>query len=170
MFNLGSYVKETVKGFFESLAWEALISILEYTALFFAYVNVILKRAGLRGRNELLTAASLSSSAKYARSLVSLENTVEDDFFGDCGFSAAEQQREAYASLAAQILLQNAKNRSSFGHSFHVLSPSQLPVLFALAVGSLVFFLLLGLRADYHGMFSFAHCIVLAAFAAIISG
>lgn len=167
-----SYIKNSMKSYFESLLWGYKSSIRNARSLVPAYRAVILKRSELLDVNKFrfaLLGATFIKNFRYSRSLDALKwaNGGLTDPYGPQS-QDSEKTRSAYIDTAAQVLLLNNKNAASFGHSFHVLSPSQLPVLFALTVGFLVFFLLMALRSNYHGIMAIAHCVILSAFVSVI--
>lgn len=159
---LGRLFRKHIKHPFESFDWNFDERFFDLLVLCIAYVRVVFQRSKLRFGAEFFAASTSNLSSvrdyRYNRSLDALSWARISQYDGGYNlrqYISGEEQKNTYLDTAAQVLLLNAANSSTFGHSFHVLSPSPLPVTFSLSLGSLVTTILLALRGTLHDSWYF---------------
>lgn len=154
---LGRLFRKYIKHPFESFNWNFDERLFDLLVLCIAYTRVVFQRSKLHFGAELFAASASNLSSvrdyRYNRSLDALswaKYTHHDNGYTLREFISNKDQSNTYLDVAAQVLLLNSANSSSFGHSFHVLSPSPLPITFSISLGSLVTTILLALRGTFH--------------------
>lgn len=159
---LGRLFRKHIKHPFESFNWNFDERFFDLLVLCIAYVRVVFQRSKLHFGAELFAASTTNLSSvrnyRYHKSLDALswaKNSHYDNGYTHRDFISDKDLNKTYLDVAAQVLLLNSANSSTFGHSFHVLSPSPLPITFSVSLGSLVTTILLALRGTLHDSWYF---------------
>lgn len=146
----------------ESLLWEMLDKSYARVIVSLAYSRVVAKRSGLLGTESLAVVRNGGYYTKdftYLRTLEALQWLAAADhvkLYEDHGL-VDKYPAASYVKLVAQSLLLNQANTSSYGHSFHLVNPSVLPVTFSLAILMGFQVLLSTIRLDTHNEFAYLH-------------
>lgn len=134
-----NYCRRYIVAPVESILWEMLDKSYARLIVGIAYSRVVTKRSGLLV-SEMSAVVENGSKGTvdftYVRTLDALSWLSNEEV----PYSQADRglvnnyETDGYIRRVAQTVLLNQANVSSFGHSFHLVNPSALPVTFSLAI------------------------------------